>query len=280
MDSKRRRLEVNIWDYPFYSDLDARGKLFWWFINCKCDNVGVYQHNKRLYEFHCHDEIDLEEFVKILNQDHLMVEMLKDDMLWIRSFVRETWGTLTAVNNLGKACWRLLIKHNLIDRFIYAYPDCIKIDTYHEAISKGELPANQSEVTNKTAIEEFDFEEFEIQGSIRPAAFNYSYNSNNNLKLNSNSNSLKKQLTDSLINVAERCLKVFPRVDGQIFMSETNAVVNKLNEMKSEGIEITKAEKILTTYLNGERLRLKQTDQDYDVGEIIETFIVQDAVQT
>ncbi|NBC03763.1 MAG: hypothetical protein GVY20_08685 [Bacteroidetes bacterium] len=280
MDSKRRKVEVHIWDQPFFSELDERGKLFWWFIICKCDNVGVYQHNRRLSEFHCHGQIDLKEFVRILNQDQYRVEELKDDMIWIRSFVRETWGTLTAETNLGRSCWLLLIKHKLTDRFIDSYPDCIKIETYREAISKGELPAFQSEASNRSDIENVDFEEMELQGSDRPVAYNYSYNKNKNSTSNSDSISSRRNNDNSLINVAERCLKVFPQVDGQTFLSETNAIVNKLSEMKSMGIEIPEAEKILTTYLNGERLRLKQTDQDYDVGEIIETFIVDDVVQT
>ncbi|PAU95396.1 hypothetical protein CK503_04155 [Aliifodinibius salipaludis] len=125
MDSKKRSLEIRIWDKPFFSDFNQAEKLFWWFVNTKCDNVGVYQHNCKLAEFHCGGELDLNSFVKKIGSSEYPISFLDESTLWLEYFVRETWGTLSTGNNLGPSCYKLLVKHGLLEEFISKYPNCI-----------------------------------------------------------------------------------------------------------------------------------------------------------
>lgn len=96
MDSKKRRLEINRWDHPNFPESQTL-KLFDWYILCKCDNVGVYGHKKSLAEYHCGGQIDLDKYLKIVNSESLEIERLTSKKLWVKNFVRDTWGTIAPV---------------------------------------------------------------------------------------------------------------------------------------------------------------------------------------
>lgn len=302
MDSKRRKMEVHIWDQPFFSDLNEREKLFWWFLNCKCNNIGVYQHNRALAEFHCSGKIDLNAFIETVNKHHPRVELLQEDVLWVRDFVRETWGTITAETNLGKSCWRLLIKHSLAEKFISTFPDCIKIESFREAIKDGELPAIQPQGSNSPVTGNTDSEELQPQGSNKAVTYNYNYpynesnNENRNTPMNQGGGDSEGGIKGSIaknhklegeggtseppettdwervVTAVEECLKIFPSTSGDIQFMEEEQAQKILRGSVLNGVPLDEAAAELKSYLKSQKSKVMQTGEEYDLFEILKDY--------
>ncbi len=134
MDTKRRSVEIKIWDYRFFTDLDPSEKLFYWFIQCHCDNIGYYSHNPNLANYHCGSTIDLLSFTDKVNRFKTHIDILDNETIWIRDFISITWKTISGGNNLGLSCYTLLVKYDLLDKFINSYPNNINIPSFRDAI--------------------------------------------------------------------------------------------------------------------------------------------------
>ncbi|WP_421774421.1 hypothetical protein [Gracilimonas sp.] len=133
MDTKNRQVNTRIWDQPHFTRLTGSQKLFWWFINSMCNNAGIYEHNPKLAEFHCDTKIDIDDFVESVNFEKERVRKVDESALWIKDFIRDTWGTITA-NNVGLSCYRALVRYNVQDAFINEYPSCINEHKFWEYI--------------------------------------------------------------------------------------------------------------------------------------------------
>ncbi|MDZ7695310.1 MAG: hypothetical protein U5K69_30045 [Balneolaceae bacterium] len=222
MDSKRRMVEIHIWDQPFFSELSQTEKLFYWLVICKCDNVGVYQHNPKLAAFHCEGEIELKTFIDKVNFDRERFTILNDGSVWIKDFVRDTWGTIAAGNNLGVSCYKLLAKHGLLERFISEYPNCVNIKSFRDAITEGELNLPLPQGSPKPAPENGECEEYEGQGSPRAGTINKGIN---------------KDISVSIDN-AQFLLEAYPRKhkDGSD-ISVLATIEDVLEDLKLDGVK-------------------------------------------
>lgn len=231
MDSKRRIVEIKVWDYPFFSDLDQTEKNFYWFNICKCDNVGVYQHNAKLAAFHCGREVNLQSFVEKVNANQQQIEIIGNNSLWWKDFVRETWGTLSAGNNQGIAGYKLLVKHGLLQKFYSLYPNCINIKSFREAITEGKLNLPLP-IDTKNSVSR----EHEGQSRGRAATFNINNNITNSINDNiSNTPSLHYH------KKAKSILEVYPTSETDNSILPT--IEDVLKRLEEEGI--TDAEKYL-----------------------------------
>lgn len=225
MDSKRRMIEIHIWDEPFFSELSQTEKLLYWLMICKCDNVGVYRHNPKLAEFHCEGEIDLQSFIDKVNFDQERLEIISEGTLWIKDFVRDTWGTIAAGNNLGLSCYKLLVKHDLLGRFISEHPNCINVASFREAITEGkkgyaELPLPQG--SPKAGAESAVSNEYEGQGSPKAATINNIINGNKDITITNGSvdELIKKELSESTLAA----------VTDPTFKSDIDVILDELTE--------------------------------------------------
>jgi len=134
MDSKKRLFEIRIWDQEFFVELSPEEKLLYFFMISNCDNVGVYAHSPKLAKFHCGTDIEIQSLIEKVNKDEVRIETLSNKKLWIKDIVRICWGTIAARNNLGRSCYKLLIEHNLLERFISEFPTEINVDSFRDAI--------------------------------------------------------------------------------------------------------------------------------------------------
>lgn len=60
-NSKKRFVDVHLWDQPWYIELSTKHQLFWHYMNAKCDNIGVYAHSERKTAFDIRSEINTSE---------------------------------------------------------------------------------------------------------------------------------------------------------------------------------------------------------------------------
>ncbi|NGP90012.1 hypothetical protein [Fodinibius halophilus] len=230
MDSKRRMVELHVWDKPFFSELSQTEKLFYWFMICKCDNVGVYQHNAKLAAFHCDGEIDLQAFIDTVNADEENITIINNGLIWIKDFVRETWGTLSAGNNLGRSCYKLLHKHGLLERFISEYPNCIKIKSFRDKITEGKLDLPLPQGSPRPDPENKEYEEYEGEGSPRPATININNSNSINEGINGN-----KAISNTNANIYETIKKnigglALVDVGSLTFQKDVDLMLEELSE--------------------------------------------------
>lgn len=202
MDSKRRQVELHIWDRPFFMELDQTEKLFYWFVVCKCDNTGVYRHNAKLATFYCDNEVGLQQFVGRVNFDEKRIEIISEGTLWLRDFIPETWGTLSPGNNLGKSCYKLLAKHGLLSRFISLHPNHIKVEKFIKEIEEGNLEAPLPQAAPDLTQENGVSEEYEGQGRGRAGTINNNIPNNTSNSFN-NSDNIEKLCSKLLAIVPE-----------------------------------------------------------------------------
>jgi|GEM_PF-3622954 len=236
MDSKKRRIETRVWDKAFFSKLSQLEKLFYWFVITKCDNVGVYQHNKKLAEFHCEGEIDFKEFATKLNSNEYPVILLDESTIWLKYFVRDTWGTLAAGNNLGKSCYKLLVKHNLLERFIKECSNCIDLKSFRKS-DDFDMPQTRVRSGSKASTEGED-----SQGQVRgkPDSINTTITSNIN-------NILIKKFK----KVSRKTGKDISEIALQSEISKTIDVLNKKGIEDPKTYLLEKADDLIQNYKEG-----------------------------
>lgn len=227
MDSKRRMVEIHIWNQAFFSQLKKEEKLFYWFVITNCDNVGVYRHNSRLAAFHCDAEISLPEFVDTVNFDQERIELISEGVLWLKGFVADTWGTIAAKNNLGLSCYKLLVKHDLLDRFIREFPNNINIASFREAIEEnqkgyGDIPLPQTSPSPAPDLG--------TAGTI-----------NNTI----NSNDIISNTNEPISAMAEELLELWPNPGNEIYFSEQVKCEDALKRLIDTGIEKGEAKKLV-----------------------------------
>lgn len=68
-NSKKRFTDVHLWDQPWFIELNTKHQLFWFYMNAKCDNIGVYAHSEKKASFDIQAEIKLEEIESIYGTD-------------------------------------------------------------------------------------------------------------------------------------------------------------------------------------------------------------------
>lgn len=232
MDSKKRRIETRVWDKPFFSELAQIEKLFYWFVITKCDNVGVYQHNKKLAEFHCEGEIQLKEFTIKLSSNEYPVIFLDESTIWLKYFVRDTWGTLVANNNLGTSCYKLLLKHNLLERFITECPNCINISSFKKS-DEFSLPQIRGSSGPKALIEGNS----QGQGRGSPDSINITINSN-----------ISNILIKKFKKVSRKAGKDISEIALESEISKAVEVLNKKGVEDPKSFIVEKADSLIQNY--------------------------------
>lgn len=181
MDSKKRQIELHLIDDPSYALMNQAERLFLWVTQCKADNVGVYRDNPGLTEFYCGGKVDLNSFVLKYNDESERVITLNNGRLWFKDFIRDTWGTISANNNLGLSCYKLLVRHELLTRFISEYPNHINIPSFRDAIienKKGYSGLPLPLVRPSPGPEIVDSDSNQGQSRLRAGSINISINEN------------------------------------------------------------------------------------------------------
>ncbi len=87
-NTKKRFTDVHIWDQPWFIDLEKEHKLFWFYMNAKCDNVGVYAHSERKVSFDIRFNIETGKIEEIFNQRDVQVKALENGTFLLVQFCK------------------------------------------------------------------------------------------------------------------------------------------------------------------------------------------------
>lgn len=130
MQSKKRFTETNIWDDPVFMELTPKEKLLWFFINDRCDNIGVWTPNPKLAAFNL--DIDdnprqfLDDFLESINKAESRVHILPSGDWLITDFVKFQYcksKPLHPKNPAHKSYLRQIEEKNLLSWFCDNYPE-------------------------------------------------------------------------------------------------------------------------------------------------------------
>ena len=117
----KRFVDTEIWEKGWFMGLDTSDKLAMLFVLTKCDNVGVWNHNKPLADILIGTKTDWDDLQKRCSKH---IEILKNGKWWVKDFVDFQWGELNDKSPPHKSYIKLLKRHDLYDRVTlgYAYP--------------------------------------------------------------------------------------------------------------------------------------------------------------
>ena len=110
----KRFIETTIWTQnKWFRKLSPRNKLFWIYLICNCDAVGVWEEDLELASFIMGEEITKDEINKSFDGKILWVD---DKKVWIKDFCNFQYGPLNEsnINNKPHQSYiNLLKKHSL-----------------------------------------------------------------------------------------------------------------------------------------------------------------------
>lgn len=113
---KKRFIDCDKWDDPWFRKLPADYKTLWDFILCKCDNAGVWKVDFELARFLTNAmTIDNETALNLFNESKERVREFKKGYWFIVDFVHFQFGGFGGDNNFHKQIRKLLEKYGLDD---------------------------------------------------------------------------------------------------------------------------------------------------------------------
>jgi len=140
MQSKKRFTETNLWDSAWFGELTKDHKLMWLYLNDKADNIGVWEPNFRLAEFHTgiNFKAERDPFLEAVNKDDKRIKVLENENWFLTGFVRFQYCSgkpLSSQSNAHNSYLKLMEKRNLWDWFCKNEPEVMPFEdvkAYHE----------------------------------------------------------------------------------------------------------------------------------------------------
>ena len=156
MQSKKRFTETNIWDSPTFMNLTPQQKLCWFFINDRCDNIGVWTPNPKLIAFNLdikgNPQKFLDDFLKAINENIELVFVMNNGEWLITNFVKFQYcqkKPLHPNNPAHKSYLQLIREQNLLSWFSENYPETLPESALNEEKKTSRRPLSDSLETHK-----------------------------------------------------------------------------------------------------------------------------------
>lgn len=110
-------------------DLEPKQKVFWYYVNDRCNNIGVWTPNLRLAAFNCGINGDVRDFADrflvAVNVDHERIKILDDGSWFLTGFASFQYGKLNPANRAHMSYIKLMQNHGLTEFFRENYPELL-----------------------------------------------------------------------------------------------------------------------------------------------------------
>lgn len=106
------KLTHEVW----YRKLSPVNKCAWNYILDMCDQVGMWAIDQEAMNFFVGAEVDLNDFLELVNKDKVRIEKIDDDKLFIIDFISFQYGKLSEQSPAHKPIFLLIEKYRLMDR--------------------------------------------------------------------------------------------------------------------------------------------------------------------
>lgn len=147
MDSKKRYINIRIWQAEWYMKLNDKQKLFWNFLNDHCNNIGLWETNLTLASLHLGGTIDTEfvdSFFKIVNSKHVQIIVLNDHW-FLQDFVKFQYcGPKPLRTNCPphKSYLNLMVSCNMLEWFLENQPGVVPVDFLRDLETSSEATSS------------------------------------------------------------------------------------------------------------------------------------------
>lgn len=248
------------WEQVWFSKLSPGQKLLYGYIWDRCDHSGVLEFIPNVWSAHTGQTINDEHLEKLIVQINQTEEKILwiGDKVWLPDYIsyqqqKKKSTPVKAGHPMLPKIVVLLFDHGLFEehreRYPYLLNDYLKENSDFEPLKASTSLIQGCEVPLSSS--KSDSESHSSSGSPPP---------------------FKGEKKESLTKVAERCLRDWPQPSDKNFFAETNTLIDKLKEMKKNGLSLEDSEQMLTAYLRGEKIRLKDTDDEQNLFDIINKF--------
>jgi len=116
---KKRFTESEKWMSAWFSNLENKYKLLWFYLLDTCDHAGIWQCNLPLAEFQIGESFDIEEIDAIFGD---RIVMLSEDKWLLTGFIKFQYKTLKDTVSCHKSVMDILISEGLYEH----YPNSFK----------------------------------------------------------------------------------------------------------------------------------------------------------
>ena len=113
--SKKRFVDVNIWQKEWYQELTLKEKLLVKYLFENCDNAGIWDCNYRMASFVIGETVTKDDIEKI-NSKRLLYEFTENNKIFIPEFINFQYGELSLKCKPHIQVINLLKKYDLYER--------------------------------------------------------------------------------------------------------------------------------------------------------------------
>lgn len=212
MQSKKRFRETFIWDADWFMRLSAPEKLFWFYINDQCDNIGVWEPNMRLAQFHIGSEINIDQFFERVNKGKQRLVKRSNGSWLLTDFVKFQYARSKPLNPKSpahKSYLELMKERNLWDWFLKHYPEVMEEAINSDVLENSKRGLKEVSKSNKDKDKE--------KATDKEKA--------------------KDKDTPTYLNKAESILQAYPKKNGSgSNISLLADIEDVMKDLKTEGV--------------------------------------------
>lgn len=165
MQSKKRFIETSNWDEPFFMELTPKQKLCWFFINDRCDNIGVWTPNPKLLAFILDIEDNprqfAEDFLQAINNYGELILITPSGDWLLKHFVKFQFckkKPLSVTSTATKSYLDLMVEKKLLTWFRENYPETLPESYLMDDFETPSRPLIEPSETHKEKDKEKDMD--------------------------------------------------------------------------------------------------------------------------
>jgi len=237
----KRFAKPAIWEQPHFTNLNLKQRLFWLFLNNRCDLAGVYQLHFPVDSAYLGFDIDqsfVDNFIKAINTDAKRLKEISKHRLWLVDFVRyqqigKNRNSLSAKAGPHISIVNKLKEHELLEAATERDPELFQEFT-GEVIDpdypKGRVPIDYEGEVQEGASTDSNYPNASLAEGYRKG-----YSSSHS---NRASNGKSYSPPTDLVNKAQTILDAYPKKnkDGSD-ISILATIEDVLKDLKADGVK-------------------------------------------
>lgn len=106
----KRFTDTTKWQDDWFLNLDAEGKLFWFYLCDNCDHAGVWRVSKKAAELMLGFELDLDQYLQAAGD---RLKKLDGDYWYLTKFCTFQYGVLNTANAAHRSALKILESRGL-----------------------------------------------------------------------------------------------------------------------------------------------------------------------
>jgi len=141
----KRFTDINKWEQDWFLELSWEYKLFWLYINDKCNHAGFLEPNVRIFNLTNNCEVNLNKAIEYFNHGRKRVSKHKSGEWYLEDLIYfQSGSTLNLKNNCHNSIYEILYEHDM------KYTDVRGLKGVSNSHGKGQGESSLSSDSSKT----------------------------------------------------------------------------------------------------------------------------------